>query len=127
MYRGDAVELAQNIRTLQYGEWTDVLDGLVYVSCGECGAAHAVLIKTTGPNMHRVRIDWDEQLVQATRENENLSLPLYREVLVKREESRQLTHRINDALQWIKNHGDAQHHHILEQILKGESHYDARI
>ncbi len=126
MQTEDAVELAKNIRPVAYGEWTPVTDGIIYISCGECGGAHAQLIKQTGPRMFSVRIDWDDNLIAATRENESLAIPVYRELLRRREEARQLSHRIDDALQWIANHGNAQAHHILEQILKGENHYDAR-
>jgi hypothetical protein len=90
----DAVELAANIKTLQPREWLDVTDNIVYWSCWNCGDSSSIFIKQTGPNMCRIRLDSEDALTQAARENEDIALPLYREVVRLREENKQLQQQI---------------------------------
>jgi hypothetical protein len=97
MHTDDAVELAKNIKTVGYSEWTDVVDGLLYQTCGDCGDSHVVMIKQTGPDMCRVRLVREEQLTAATRENESMEIPLYREVLRLREENINLRRDLTTA------------------------------
>jgi hypothetical protein len=99
MDRTDAFEVASNIKQLGFGEWTDVVDGLVYLSCGDCGMAHAVLLRKTGIDMYRIRIDYDNELTLATRENESLELSLYRELIAKREEVKQLQAQLDSIIE----------------------------
>lgn len=126
MVSDDAVEIARDIRTLSYGEWTDVLDKMFYVCCAECGSSTGVFIKQTGIEMYRIRVNHEEHLTEATREYNRDRFPLYTEVVRLREEHKTIQHKVTDALKWIADHGNANDHHLLEQILKGEHHYDAR-
>lgn len=103
MDRSDAFEIAANTKTLGFGEWTDVVDGLIYTSCGDCGSAHAVLLRRTGHDMYRIRIDHENELTLATRENERLEMRLYRELLAKREETMQLRQRVKELEDELAN------------------------
>jgi hypothetical protein len=120
MVSEDAVEVARNIRTLSYGEWTDVLDRMFYLCCSDCGSSSGVFIKQTGIEMYRIRVNHEEQLTQATRENNLDRWPLYAEILKLREDHKQLQHRVNEALKWIAQNGTYGFHHTLELILKGD-------
>lgn len=93
----DAVELARNIQPAGYNDWFDVTEGLIYQTCCDCGLSHGIMIKETGPNMQRIRFVAEEELTQASRENDNLELPLYREVLRLREENAQLKRDLKEA------------------------------
>ena len=99
MHTEDAVELARNIKSLHYGEWTDVVDGLVYITCGECGQSHAVMLRQVGERLWRIRIDSDQNLTDATRETDVLDIPLYRELIAKREEVKQLQLELDNIIE----------------------------
>lgn len=94
MHTEDAVELARNIKTVGYEEWTDVVDDLLYTTCSECGDSHVVMFRQVGPHMFRVRLAHESELTAATRENDSMALPLYRETLALREQNAQLKARI---------------------------------
>jgi hypothetical protein len=111
----DTVELARSIQTLQYGEWTDVIDGNLFVACGQCGMSHHHMYRFTGPNMLRVRVDFDETLTQATREYNDH--PLYKEVLALREENAQLRRRVAQALERCN---DPHYHSDIEEALRAD-------
>lgn len=96
MHTDDAVELAKNIKTVGYSEWTDVVDGLLYTTCSECGDSHLLMVKQVGPDMCRVRLVQEAELTAATRENESMELPLYRELIRLREENIQLRRKVEE-------------------------------
>lgn len=91
--RGSAYELAKNSHSPAYGEWTILTDGLIYVSCCDCGLAHSVLHKHQSTLDH-VRFDREDVLTEQTREfameKQDNRVPLYRELLALREENAQL-------------------------------------
>jgi len=99
MHHRDAIELARNIETASYYSWFSVPHGLIYQTCGECGSAHAIMIEQTGPDMCRVRLVPEDQLTAATRENEDLKLPMYREVATLREQNVQFKRLLSEAKQ----------------------------
>lgn len=98
MHRDDAVEMAKNIKSLGYMESIDITDGLIHITCGGCGESNSLLIKETGPGMQRLRMVLEPDLTDACRENPDMSLPLYREVIRLREENMQKKHLLQEVL-----------------------------
>jgi hypothetical protein len=92
----DPVELARNVRPLTEREWYDINDGLVFVTCGQCGETHSLEIKETGPNMQRIRIVVDQDATDACREYTLEKYPLYREVIRLREENINLKRQVEE-------------------------------
>lgn len=84
MHPLDAHDLARRIETVRPGYWTNVVDGLLYMTCIDCGIAHSILIRG-GPTVHEVRTDFEPVLTEATRENDAIELPVYRELIALRE------------------------------------------
>lgn len=121
----NAVELAATTKTVGYHEWVDIPNGLVHQSCCDCGLSHSIMVALPDPNAVpeeslRVRFLPEAELTEATREQERLELPLYREIKQLREERKVLQARIRAALAWIKEHGEPQYHSDVEEILNGK-------
>jgi hypothetical protein len=110
----DAVELARNIKTVGYAEWLDVTDGLLFYTCSDCGSSDCVMVKVTGPDMVRVRITHENELTQASRESDNLLLPLYRELVVLREQNMNLRKFAGHMLR-VHEHRDAD---LADKLVK---------
>lgn len=124
MHPEDAKEIAKGTKTVGYHEWVDIPNGLVYQSCCDCGLSHAIMVAL--PDLSaipeetlRVRFIYEPDLTDATREQEKLSIPLYREVKLLREERKVLQGKIQAALTWIKEHGEPHYHSDVEEILNG--------
>ena len=113
----DPVELARSIRTLAYREWVDIVDGTMFLTCYACGCSHQQLYRVTGPDMLRVRIDYDAELTDAAREHNEY--PLYKEVLALREENMQLKRKQKAVCDWINERGDPFYHGQIEEMLRG--------
>lgn len=102
MLRRDAVELAGTTKTVGYHEWVDIPNGLVYQSCCDCGLSHAIMVALPNPDAIpeetlRVRFLPESELTEATREQERLSIPLYRELIRLREENINLKRELGEA------------------------------
>jgi hypothetical protein len=102
MHREDAVELAATTKTVGYHEWVDIPNGLVYQSCCDCGLSHSIMVALPNPDAVpeetlRVRLIPESELTQAKREQERLSVPLYREVIRLREENINLKRQLEQA------------------------------
>jgi hypothetical protein len=102
MHREDAVELAATTKTVGYHEWVDIPNGLVYQSCCDCGLSHSIMVALPNPDAVpeetlRVRFLPEPTLTDATREQERLSVPLYREVIRLREENINLKRQLEQA------------------------------
>ena len=124
MHPEDAKEIAKGTRSVGYHEWVDVPNGLVYQSCCDCGLSHAIMVALPDPNAIpeaslRVRFIYEPDLTDATREQERLNIPLYREVKILRDERKVLQARIDAALQWVREHGEPQYTGSIEDILNG--------
>ena len=125
MLRRDAVELAGTTKTVGYHEWVDIPNGLVYQSCCDCGLSHAIMVALPDPSavpeaQLRVRFLYEPDLTEATREQERLNIPLYREAKRLREENRDLKARINASLDWIKLNSEPHYTGEIEEILNGQ-------
>ena len=102
MERRDAVELAGTTKTVGYHEWVDIPNGLVFQSCSDCGMSHQIMVALPDPDAVpaetlRVRFVPESELTQAAREQERLSIPLYRELIRLREEVINLKRELADG------------------------------
>lgn len=124
MHPEDAREIVSRTVTVRYHEWVDIPNKLVYQSCCDCGLSHAIMVELPNPDaipegQLRVRFIYEPELTEATREQDRLSIPLYREVKLLRDERKVLQNKINAALQWIKEHGEPHYTGDIEEILNG--------
>lgn len=104
MDRDDAAALAGNTKTVGYHEWVDIPNKLVYQSCCDCGLSHSIMVALPDPDAIpeetlRVRFLPEPELTEATREQDRLDIPLYREVKHLREERLKL----RKALETLKS------------------------
>lgn len=98
----DAKEVARGVKTVGYMEWVDIPNGLVYQSCCDCGLSHSIMVALPDANavpeeQLRTRFIYEPELTEATRENERLAMPLYRELKRLREENINLRRELDEA------------------------------
>lgn len=106
--RGDDVSNQEvyhsSTKTVGYHEWVDIPNKLVYQSCCDCGLSHSIMVALPDPDAIpeetlRVRFLPEPELTEATREQDRLDIPLYREVKHLREERLKL----RKALETLKS------------------------
>lgn len=103
MHPEDAHDLARRIEVVRPGYWTSVVNGMLYMTCIDCGVSHSIMIRG-GPTAHEIRTEHEPVLTEATRENDTLELALYREVIQLREQNAQLKYQREELEQlrgWI--------------------------
>lgn len=87
----EAKQAVSQIETPHYGEWTLLIEGLLYVTCAACGESNSYLHKRSG-TFDMVRLCVEDDLTDAARETERY--PLYNEVVRLREENIRLKRKV---------------------------------